>query len=76
MHFYVSLFGNSQTVEAKRYEPVVGRILESALFTCFFAGCENYVRLCVSPSLGFPCACASPVPGAESVHFHVGIWRS
>ena len=52
MHFYVSLFENSQTVEAKRGDTVVGRILTSAFFTAFFAGRENSVRLCVSLSLG------------------------
>ena len=69
MHFYVSLFENSQTVEAKPYDPVVGRILTSAFFTAFFAGRENSVRLCVSLRLAFPCACASLAPGAESLHF-------
>ena len=76
MHFYVSLFENSQTVEAKRYDTVVGRILRNALLTAFLAGGENSVRLCVSLTLVFPCACASLVPGAESVHFHVGFWAS
>ena len=76
MHFYVSLFENSQTVEAKPSAAVVGGILKSVLFTAFFAGRENSVRLCVSLSLVFPCAYASLVPGAESVHFHVGFCAS
>ena len=35
VHFYVSLFGNSQTVEEKRYEPAVGRALEGVI-SCVF----------------------------------------